>query len=141
MPLPWVPAAIRRDLLGDLVFSELVDGRVSTRLPADVTAPCCTVQLVGTVPVGGAVAWLPMVQVDAWCAPATGGVDPEQVVWRIATEAARVLGDSRPRLFESMRYKLRLTDGPMPGTDLSRSAANPLYRCLIRAELTAGSLP
>lgn len=132
--LPWIPPAIRELLLSDLEFAAATGGRVSTRHPSDVTRPYATLQATA-VPIDvSAGAWSPMVQVDGWCAPG-GEVDPEQAAWRIAVAAARVLSRARNVAWENIRYRARVTDGPLTDIDTARGASSPLYRAFIRAEL------
>lgn len=139
MGYPHVPSAIRSLLLADSQFNTSCAGRCSTRTPADVTKPYAIVQLAGSIPIDGrGWAWSPLVQVNAW-SPNVGADDPEQVVWRIANHAARILGAARAITYTdsdgSMTYTARITDGPMSQVDTSRGTATPLYGCLVRAEL------
>jgi hypothetical protein len=78
--------------------------------------------------------WLPMVQVDGWCAPG-GTVDPEEDAWRIASAAASVFARARNVSYQSIHYTGRVTDGPLTDIDTARGPAAPLYRAFIRAEL------
>lgn len=137
--LPWVPAAIRAYLLADPQFAALVPGRVGTRLPKDMTLPYAQVRVSGPGPDLGGGGYKPLVQVDGWAAPAEPDAeDPERVAWRIATRAAQVLRTARNVPYESMRYSIsRILDGPFaPDPDVSRGDSSPLYRAVIRAEVT-----
>lgn len=136
--LPFVPAAVRAFLAAAPTFTALVStDRITTRAPADVTTPFALVRLAGGgFPVeASAGAWAPLVQVEGY-APAGGTVDPEVVVWRIAATAAAVLCRARNVGFESTAWSARLTDGPIADVDTSRGQSAPLYRALVRAELT-----
>lgn len=134
MTLPWMPGAIRAILLADSNFTALCD-RVLTRAPQDASEPYVTVQVVGGFPLAGDdVAFSPMVQVNAWCAPG-GAVDPEVTAWNIAAQAAKTLARAKNVLYEGASYSARLTDGPLTDVDTSRGDDVPLYRALIRAEL------
>lgn len=137
-PQPWIPGAVRVLLLSDAGFVAACGGRCSTRAPSDVTQPFAVIRVAGNnaiTPDG--VAFSPLVQVEGWCAPG-GDADPESTAWGIAAQAARVLGRARNVGYESLRYSARVVDGPMPGpVDTSRGASTPLYRALVRAELTA----
>jgi hypothetical protein len=136
MSLPWIPGAIRQLLLADATFSTSCAGRCGTRLPSDMTSPFAQLRISGGVSISGdGVAFSPLVQVDGWCAPG-GAEDPEIVSWRIASEAARVLGRARNITYQTMRYSARLIDGPLSDVDTSRGTSSPLYRALIRAELS-----
>ncbi len=134
--LPWIPGAVRRLLLADPTFTAVLPaGRVSTRAPGDVTTPFATIQLPAPVGVMGGGGYKPLVQIDAWCA--RGGDDePERMVWRIAVTAKDVLAKARNVPYESMYYSCRVLDvGPLP-PDTSRGTSTPLYRAMVRAELT-----
>lgn len=134
--LPWAVPAIRQVLVADGVFNGLVSGRVSTRLPALLPGPC--VRLSATaLPIDVAAGiWSPLVQVDAYVPPASTGMDPEEVAWKVAARAAAVLSTVRNRPFENMHFSVRrIVDGPLMDIDKSRGDGNPLYRGLIRAEL------
>lgn len=134
--LPWIPAAIRALLLADPTFASLVPNRVGTRLPADMTTPFARVQVSGPGGDLGGGGYKPLVQVEGWVAPG-GTEDPERTAWRIATRAARVLRTARNVAYESMHYSPRLIDGPFaPDPDVTRGPSSPLYRALVRAELT-----
>lgn len=135
--LPWIPPAIRGLLLADTAFSAACGGRCSTRAPADVTRPYATIQVPGGFPRDASAGmWTPLVQVDGWCAPGAAIVgDPEEVVWRIAAAAAAALSRARNVAYQNIHFTARVTDGPLPDEDITRGAANPLYRALIRAEL------
>lgn len=132
--LPWLPGAIRVLLLADLDFNSACQGRAGTRLPGDMTKPFAQIRVPGGLDLGGG-GYKPLVQVDGWAAPADGE-DPEIVVWRIATRAARVLRTARNVQYQSMHYTPRVLDGPMATEDTSRGPDAPLYRALIRAEIT-----
>lgn len=133
--LPWIPPAIRTLLLADSGFSATCGGRCSTRAPSNVTAPYATIQTPGGFALdASAGAWTPLVQVDGWCPPG-GATDPEKAVWAIAATAAAVLSRARNIAYQNIHYTARVTDGPLTDEDVTRGAANPLYRALIRAEL------
>jgi hypothetical protein len=133
--LPWIPPAARALLLADDRFSTACAGRLSTRQPSDVTRPYATLSA-SVVPINpSAGVWSPLVQVDGWCAP--GGLhDPEEAAWDIAVAAAAVFSRARNVAYQNIHFSARVTDGPLTDQDLSRGTANPLYRALIRAELT-----
>ncbi len=135
--LPWMHPAIRTLLLADTGFATACGGRCSTRAPSDVTRPYATIQFPGGFPAdASAGVWTPLVQVDGWCAPGADiEGDPEEVVWRIAAAAAAVLSRARNRAYLNVHFSARVTDGPLSDEDVTRGAANPLYRCLVRAEL------
>jgi hypothetical protein len=132
--LPWIPPAARALLLADTAFAAACGSRCSTRAPSDVTQPYATLTA-SVVPVDvSAGVWLPLVQVDGWCAPG-GPQDPEQAAWRIAATAAAVFARARNVGYQNTRYSARVTDGPLTDVDETRGKANPIYRALIRAEL------
>lgn len=135
--LPFVPAAVRALLAASLDFTALVPaGRITTRAPADVTTPFALVRSPGSLPIEAAAGvWSPLVQVEGFT-PAGGTVDPEVVVWRIAAAAAAILCRARNVAHEGMRFSARVTDGPLADVDTSRGSSAPLYRALVRAELT-----
>lgn len=136
--LPFVPAAVRSLLVGSSDFTALVPaGRITTRAPADVTTPFALVRSAGgALPLdASAGAWSPLVQVEGF-APAGGATDPEVVVWRIAAMTAAILSRARNVPYESMRWSARVTDGPIADVDTSRGSSAPLYRALVRAEIT-----
>lgn len=136
-PQPWIPGAIRALLLADAGFVAACGGRCSTRAPSDITRSYATVQTPGNRAItADGVAFSPLVQVDGWCAPG-GEEDPEVVAWRIAAAAATVLGRARNVTYQTIAYSARLVDGPLAGVDTSRGTDSPLYRALVRAELTA----
>lgn len=141
MGFPHVPAAIIQLLCADPSFNAAYGSRCFTRAPSSVTTPYVIVQMAGSLPIDGrGWAWSPLVQVTGWAPPAAaGGEDPERIVWRIASSAARVIGSVRTATYSdtdgSMTYNTRLTDGPLPQTDTTRGPGNPLYGCLVRAEL------
>jgi hypothetical protein len=138
MSLPWVPGAVRAILLADPVFTGLIPqpARVGFESPSDVTTPFVVIQAPGGFSLSGdGVAWSPLIQVDGY-APNTYA-DARRLVWRLASEAARILGRSRNVVYETMSYSGRIVDGPLEGVDTSRGTASPLRRCLIRAELKA----
>ncbi|GAA3877808.1 hypothetical protein GCM10022243_48150 [Saccharothrix violaceirubra] len=134
--LPWIPPAIRRLLLADPLFAAAVPGgRVSTRAPGDVTTPFVTIQLPTPLGAMGGGGYKPLVQVDAWSAT-VGGDDPEGVVWRIAMTAKNTLERARNVPYQSMHYSCRVLDaGPLP-PDTSRGTSSPLYRAMVRVEMT-----
>jgi hypothetical protein len=140
--LPYVPALLRAWLLDDPGFAELTGGRCYTaRSPRDVTRPYAVCQSPGGFPAdASAGAWLPLVQVNGWCAPGNG-LEPEVVAWNIAARAAAVLSRARNVAWEDAdglisHWSLsRVTDGPLPVLDKTRGEDAPLYGCLVRAEL------
>jgi hypothetical protein len=139
--LPYVPGMLRAWLLADLEFSGLVGGRCGTRAPRDVTQPFAVVQSPGGFPAdASAGAWLPLAQVNGWCAPANG-VEPEVVAWNIAARAAAVLSRARNVAWTGADGLIahwsvtRVIDGPLPILDTTRGEDAPLFGCLIRAEL------
>lgn len=136
--VPWIPPAVRALLLADPAFAAACYGRCSTRAPGDVTVPYATVQVPGGFPLdASAGVWSPLVQVDGWCAPpGPDGVDPEDAVWRIASAAGAVLSRVRNVAWLNMHFSARVVSGPLPDVDTTRGTANPLYRALVRAELT-----
>lgn len=135
--LPYMAVPIRAYLMADTAFNDACLGRCSTRAPADVTSPYATVAATANPIEPSAGVWSPMVQVDGWC-PKAGyaGEDPEAVVWRIAAAAAARLSVARNVEHGGIFYSARVTDGPLPGVDTSRGEDAPLYRALIRAEIT-----
>lgn len=136
-PVPWLPPAIRQLLLADAAFAAECDGRVSTRLGSPVTF-CAQLRVSGMNSLSGdGVAFSPLVQVDGWCAPDLPGIDPERKAWDIAAHAARVLGRARNITYQNMVYSARVFEGPLPDVDVSRGESTPLYRAIVRAELTA----
>lgn len=135
--LPWVPAAVRARLVADAPFVAALGSaqRIYTRAPAAVTAPYVVIQLPSPLAAMGGGGYKPLVQVDAWRV-AEGTEDPEVVVWRIAMRAKRVLDTARNVAFETMHWSARVIDcGPLP-PDTSRGDSSPLYRAMVRAELT-----
>lgn len=135
--LPYSPALVRALLVADPAFTALLPaGRLTTRAPADAGTVFGLVRPAGVVPIEpSAGAWSPLVQVEAFC-PGGGATDPEVVVWRIAATAAAILSRARNIPFESARWSARITDGPLSDVDTSRGSSAPLYRALVRAELT-----
>jgi hypothetical protein len=133
--LPWVVAAVRQYLLADADFATASGGRVSTRAPSEVGEHYVTIQLptpLGSLGGGG---YKPIVQVDAWC-DRVAAEDPEVIVWRIASRAARRLQQARNVPYQTMHWKARVLDlGSLP-PDVTRGKDAPLYRAMCRAELT-----
>ncbi len=136
--LPFVPTAVRAYLTAASPFIAVVPAfRVATRAPSDVTTSFALVRLAGggfPVEASGGV-WSPLVQVEGY-APPGGPADPEVVVWRIAATAAALLSRARNVAYDSMSWSARVTDGPFADVDTSRGQSAPLYRALVRAELT-----
>lgn len=134
--VPHVPTLIRARLLADPAFAVLCGGRVSTRVPPNLTQPWVQVQVSGGFPVGGDPMLVsPFVQVDGW-APGKSTTDPEVVAWDLASAAAVVLSTSRPVTFRNVSWRGRWTDGPIPDVDNTRGADTLLYRATVRVELT-----
>lgn len=135
-PLPWVPAALRIPLLADAAFDAASGGRLSTRLPSEVTW-CAQLRVAGNNSLdGGGVAFSPLVQLDGWCAPGLDDIDdPEVKAWEIAAAGAAVLGRIRNLIYQTMSYSARIVEGPLPDVDTSRGESAPLYRAIVRAEL------
>lgn len=97
--------------------------------------PYVTVRLVIPMDGLGGGGYKPLVQIDAWSLDLPGE-DPEVVVWRIASRAARALGAARNVSYETARWSAGRVDfGPLP-PDTSRGESNPLYRAAVRTELT-----
>jgi hypothetical protein len=138
--LPWVPGAVRQLLLADTAFATASGSRVSTRSPGNVTSgPYATIQLPTPLGVMGGGGYKPIVQIDAWCDPGAAE-EPEAVVWRIAMRAKRVLETARNVSYQTMHWSARVIDaGPLP-PDKSRGDDSPLYRAMVRAELTIKNL-
>lgn len=136
MSLPWIPGAVRALLLADPEFAEACPGGVSPRAPADVTRPYATVQAVGNYQMdANATVYRPLIQVDGWCGSTSSS--PQPLAWRVAAEAARVLSAARNAPWQDLHFTARLTDGPMElPPDVSRGPSLPVYRAVIRAELT-----
>lgn len=132
--LPWVQPAVRMLLLADSRFTQLVGNRVSSRLGANVTKPCATVQVTANPIDVSAGAWSPLAQLDGWC-PAEVLDDPEAVAWEIATCGAAVLSRARNQAWKNVHWSARIVDGPLTLIDESRGSNNVLYRAFIRAEL------
>lgn len=133
--LPWIPPAARALLLADARFAASCGGRLSTRQPSDVTKSYATLSATVVPRDVSAGVWSPLVQVDGWCAPG-GLVDPEQAAWDIAAAAAAVFARARNVAYQNIHFSARVTDGPLTDQDVTRGSANPLYRALVRAELT-----
>jgi hypothetical protein len=135
--LPWVPLAVKTRLLLDAPFVEALGSteRIYTRAPGSVTEPYVTLQLPTPLGAMGGGGYKPIVQVDAWRVEA-GDEDPETVVWRIAMRAMRALETARNVRHQTMHWSARILDaGPLP-PDKSRGDDTPLYRAMVRAELT-----
>lgn len=135
--LPWVPLAVKARLVLDAPFVEALGSaqRIYTRAPANVTDPYVTLQLPTPLGVMGGGGYKPIAQVDVWRVEA-GTEDPEAVVWRIAMRAKRVLETARNVQYQTMHWSARVIDaGPLP-PDKSRGDDSPLYRAMVRAELT-----
>jgi hypothetical protein len=133
--IPWVPGAVRRQLLDDPTFFAECGGQVLTRLPSEITF-CAQLRIAGNNSLDGAgVAFSPLVQLDGWCAPGLDGIDPEMKAWQIAAAGAAVLGRIRNAIYQTMSYSARVVEGPLPDVDTSRGESAPLYRAIVRAEL------
>ena len=133
--IPWIPGAVRRQLLDDPTFFAACGSQVLTRLPSEVTF-CAQLRVAGNNAVdGGGVAFSPLVQLDGWCAPDLAGIDPEVKAWDIAAAGAAVLGRIRNVIYQTMSYSARVVEGPLPDVDTSRGESTPLYRAIVRAEL------
>ena len=135
--LPWVSLAVKNLLAADAAFVAAVGaaGRIYTRAPSSVTGPYVTIQLPTPLGAMGGGGYKPIVQVDAWRAEA-GTEDPELAVWRIAMRAKNVLQVARNVQYQTMHWSARVIDaGPLP-PDKSRGDDSPLYRAMVRAELT-----
>lgn len=134
--LPYVAGAVVELLREWSGYLDLPAARVATRSPADVTDPHVLVQLVGNYPltVAGGV-YRPLVQVEARALAVTDD-DPEAAVMTLAGRLATVLTVAANRPWHGTSWSLdRVIDGPtLAPVDLSRPA--PLYRGLVRAELT-----
>ena len=137
-PLPTV--AIRSLLLSDAVLSNSCGGRISTRLPKDVTQPCIRVRRAGRALALDDRGWAlaPMVQVEAWCAPG-GPEDAEVVTWRLVMHAKRILGAARGVTYAdddgAVTYTAKVLDAFEPEADVTRGPDSPLYWAFVRAEL------
>lgn len=133
--LPWIPGAVQARLLADVPFTTAIGGRLYTRSPSKVTLPYATLQLPAPLAAMGGGGYKPLVQVDAWRV-AEGDDDPEVVVWRIAMLAKNVLDRARNVPYQTLHWSARVIDcGPLPA-DKSRGESAPLYRAMVRAELT-----
>ncbi|ACU39447.1 DUF3168 domain-containing protein [Actinosynnema mirum] len=135
--LPWAADAVLALLRADTALVALVANRMSTRTGSSVVAgPYLTVQLPTPLGLLGGGGYRPIVQVDAWCAPAAAPDDPERVVWRVADRVRRVLDAARNVPYRSMHYSCRVIDlGPLPA-DTSRGPSAPVYRAMCRAEMS-----
>ncbi|APU20948.1 putative DUF3168 family protein (plasmid) [Actinoalloteichus sp. GBA129-24] len=136
MTLPWIPGAIRALLLADPVFVEACPGGVTPRAPSDVTRPYATVQAAGNYQMDqSSTVFRPLIQIDGWCGGTSAS--PQPLAWRVAAEAARVLSTARNAAWGDLHFTARITDGPMElSPDVSRGPSLPVYRAVIRAELT-----
>lgn len=134
--LPYVAGAVVELLRAQAGYLGLPAARIATRSPADVTAPHVLVQVPGNyaLTVAGGV-YRPLVQVEARAIEVPGD-DPEAAVMAMAGRLAAVLAGAHNRTYSTTRWSTdRVIDGPMAGpTDQSRPT--PLYRGLVRAELT-----
>jgi hypothetical protein len=132
--IPFIAGAVRQALLADAAFAAACGGRLATKVGN--TFPCSTVRVTDSSPISGDnIAYKPFVQVEGWCPESTQ--DAEILVWRIASEAARVLGRLRNVSYENMTYSGRLAGGPIPDVDTSRGTGSPLCRAFVHIELTA----
>lgn len=135
--LPYVPGAVRELLASAGPFLALVPAiRILTRDPQDVATPFVILKAPPAIPINASAGmWSPLIQVEGKCAPG-GSTDPERVAWDIAALAAALLSRVRNRPYLTMHWTARVIDGPMIDIDTSRGDSAPIYRALIRAELT-----
>jgi hypothetical protein len=136
--LPWIPGAVRELLMADTTFATLVGNpdRVTFKNPPSVTTPWVEIRTAGNISISGdGVAWSPLIQVAA-CGP-PGNPDLQENLWAIAARAAHVLGRARNVAYQDMTYSGRHTDGPLEDVDTSRGDSTPIFRAIVRAELTA----
>lgn len=138
MTTPLPTAAVRALLLADPDVTAACGGRISTRLPADMTQPCYRVRGAGGIALDDR-GWTlsPLLHIESWCAP--GAEDPETVTWRMAMLANRVIGRSRCNTYTdsdgSVTYSIRVLDVTPPEPDVSRGSDTPLYWAVVRVEL------
>lgn len=134
--LPWLPGVVRAFLMGQSNFTALISGaRVVFKAPSDVTTTYFRIQVPNPGPMSGdGVAYKPLVQCDAFC-PATNP-EAEKIVWDLAAAASWALGRARNVVNGTVSFSGRHIDGPIPDVDVSRGAASPLARAIVRAELT-----
>lgn len=135
--LPYVPGAVKELLSSSPVFLALAPAaRIVTRDPSDVSTPFVILRAPPAVPISASAGmWSPLVQVEGKCPPG-GPTDPERSAWDIAALAAALLSRVRNRPYLNMYWTARVIDGPMMDVDISRGASTPIYRALVRAELT-----
>lgn len=133
--VPWIPGAVIAYLLTDAPFTSACGGRVKTRGDKSITEPYVTVRLATPMQGLSGGGYKPIVQVDAWSLDLPG-IDPERVVWTIASRAARALEAAQNIAYETAHWSAgRIDVGPLP-PDVSRGESSPLYRAVVRAELT-----
>lgn len=133
--VPWIPGAVIAYLLTDAPFTTSCGGRVKTKGDKTIMQPYVTVRLVTPMQGLSGGGYKPLIQVDAW-SPDLPGIDPERVVWVIASRAARALQAARNVSYETAHWSSGEVDlGQLP-PDVTRGESNPLYRAVVRATLT-----
>lgn len=134
-PPPWMPEAVRAYLLADTGFATLVDSRVGSILPSDMTKPFLQIRVVGNG-VLARFAHSPLLQLDPWV-PKDWPGGSGKAAWNIAVQAGELIDVARNVLYGTTSWSGRWLDGPLesPHVDTSRGDANPLYGAPIRVEL------
>ena len=149
--LPWVPGMVIDRLSADTKFMVDCGNRLFSRSPDNVSDPYVTVQSTRPLSVdGGGVAFSPLVQLDAYCAPATGIEDPTvwTLPWKVIQEFSkqseqenRIFYEPRcvegnyghPAVLKASRPRRFVGEGSTTDPrQVSMTRAATLYRCTAR---------
>lgn len=137
MPLPYMAAAVIQHFLDDAALMAMFGQRVGTRAPASLTQPFLRVQVPDNLILAAPAAYRPLVQVEALVSGllVPGAPDPEGLAWAGAELALRALCSANVP-YEGCHWTGRVFSGPTVLPDISRGADSPVYRGIVRADLT-----
>ena len=145
--LPYAPAAVRHFLTQDEELVSFVPAELITTgdVPNPINRPFITCRPADTKGVDPK-AKTAMVQVDVWVPPREvlqeepGAIDadPGEVAWDLAGLCGQLLHHSDSRPFRGNGFKCKWASGPGagPGMDYTRGKDQPLFRALVRIELS-----
>lgn len=136
--MPFPPVLLRDVLVlapGVLELLGTAD-QISTRA-GNVSRPAMLVRPAGNVPIeSGYGMHSPLVQVEGLCPHAWTEVDPEVMANRIAWAAVDAVASIRNLQARGVAFSVRHIDGPHDDADVSRGTETPVYRSIVRFELT-----
>lgn len=130
-------AAAIQHFLVDIALATMFGVRVGTRAPASLAEPFLLVRVPDNLPIAAPAAYRSLVQVEALVSGllAAGESDPEVRAWVGAELALRSLCSANVP-YEGCHWTGRVFSGPTVLVDTSRGADSPVYRGIVRADLT-----